>query len=110
MSNNFRSIENLTYWTTYLRTRDVLLTCHVLEIIFVLATIIIFTPNFFFCFFAIAGSPWEISVMTSGSIGPKVSVIGETVGLVPANHVATFQISAIGFKRNDIRVLVLSKY
>ena len=67
--------------------------------------------NIFFIlyFFLSTGSPWEISVMTSGSIGPKISVIGETVRLVPANHVAQFQISAIGFKRNDIRVLVLSK-
>lgn len=48
-------------------------------------------------------------VMTSGTIGPKMSVIGDKVQLVPADHVATFQIQAVGFKRNDIRASVLSK-
>ncbi len=68
----------------------------------------LFLSNFYVL--RVAGSPWEISVMTSGTVGPKMSVIGETVRLVPANHVAAFQISAIGFKRNDIRASVTSTF
>ncbi|KAL6958086.1 hypothetical protein U1Q18_051817 [Sarracenia purpurea var. burkii] len=56
-----------------------------------------------------SGSPWEISVMPSGTVGPKMSVIGEAVRLVPANHTASFQISAIGFRRSDLRATVMSK-
>ncbi|XP_065214935.1 filamin-A isoform X4 [Planococcus citri] len=56
----------------------------------------------------VIGSPWEISVMPSGTVGPKMSVIGEAVRLVPANHSASFQISAIGFRRSDLRATVMS--
>ena len=47
--------------------------------------------------------------MPSGTIGPQMSVIGEAVRLVPANHTASFQISAIGFRRSDLRATVMSK-
>lgn len=56
----------------------------------------------------VAGSPWEVSVTASGIIGPKISVIGDTIRLVPANQVAVFQIHAIGFKRNDVHASVSS--
>lgn len=60
-------------------------------------------------FLNFAGSPCEISVKSSGAIGPKMSVIGETVRLMPVNQVASFEISAVGFKRNDIRATVSSE-
>lgn len=60
-----------------------------------------------FCF---TESPRQLLVMTSGTVGPKMSVIGEKVRLVPANQVAEFQILAVGFKRNDIRACVLSTF
>jgi len=46
--------------------------------------------------------------MSGGSYSPKLSVLGDAVKLVPVDSVAIFQISAIGFHREDIQVNVLS--
>jgi len=46
--------------------------------------------------------------MSGGSYSPKLSVLGNAVKLVPVDSVAIFQISAIGFHREDIQVNVLS--
>lgn len=58
-----------------------------------------------------SGSPWQVAVMSGGLGGgsPKMSVIGEAVRLVPVDQVASFQISALGFLREDIRANVISK-
>lgn len=48
--------------------------------------------------------------MSGGAYSPKLSVIGDAVKLIPVDSVATFQISAIGFQRDDIQVNVLSKF
>lgn len=47
--------------------------------------------------------------MSGGSYSPKLSVLGDAVKLVPVDSVAIFQISAIGFHREDVQVNVLSK-
>lgn len=59
--------------------------------------------------FLFAGSPWEVTIMSGGSYSPKLSVLGDAVKLVPVDSVAIFQISAIGFHREDVQVNVLSK-
>lgn len=52
-----------------------------------------------------------MAVMSGSMSGvtPKMAVIGEAVKLVPVDHVASFQISALGFLREDIRANVISK-
>lgn len=47
--------------------------------------------------------------MSGGSYSPKLSVLSDAIKLIPVDSVATFQISAIGFHREDIQVNVLSK-
>ncbi|KAI5715644.1 hypothetical protein M8J77_019933 [Diaphorina citri] len=54
------------------------------------------------------GSPWSVAVMTGSGLGPKMSVIGESVRLVPVNQTSVFQISALGFHRDDIQATVIS--
>lgn len=55
------------------------------------------------------GSPWEVTIMSGGAYSPKLSVIGDAVKLIPVDSVALFQISAIGYHREDVQVNVLSK-
>lgn len=55
------------------------------------------------------GSPWEVTIMSGGSYSPKLSVLGDAVRLVPVDSIAIFQISAIGFHREDVQVNVLSE-
>lgn len=49
----------------------------------------------------------------SGGLGgggtPKMSVIGEAVRLVPVDQITSFQISALGFLREDVHANVISK-
>lgn len=47
--------------------------------------------------------------MSGGSYSPKLSILGDAVKLVPVDSVAIFQISAIGFHREDIQVNILSE-
>lgn len=47
--------------------------------------------------------------MSGGSYSPKLSVLSDTIKLIPVDSEAKFQISAIGFHREDIQVNVLSK-
>jgi len=42
--------------------------------------------------------------------GPKMSVLGDAVRLVAAGHPTAFELSALGFKRSDIDVHIVSKY
>lgn len=51
-----------------------------------------------------AGSPWQVGVMT----GPKMAVLGEAVRLVGAGTTAVFELSALGFSRDDIDVQIIS--
>ena len=53
-----------------------------------------------------AGSPWEVGIMPS----PKMSVVGDSVRLVPAGSPAVFELSALGFNSNEIQVQILSEY
>ncbi|XP_072156699.1 filamin-B isoform X2 [Bemisia tabaci] len=56
-------------------------------------------------------SPWKIMVMGRGpatSLGPKMSVIGEAIRLVAVDSLAYFQISAVGFHKEDIHASVIS--
>ncbi|XP_050433144.1 filamin-A isoform X2 [Adelges cooleyi] len=46
--------------------------------------------------------------MSGGGFSPKLSVIGDAVKLIPVDSVAIFQISAIGYHREDVQVNVLS--
>lgn len=48
--------------------------------------------------------------MSGGSYSPKLSVLGDAVKLIPVDSVAIFQISAVGFHREDLQVNVLSKF
>jgi len=57
------------------------------------------------CFFIIAGSPWQVGVMT----GSKMAVLGDAVRLVAAGTTAVFELSALGFSHNDIDVQIISK-
>lgn len=54
--------------------------------------------------FFIAGSPWQVGVMT----GPKMAVLGEAVRLVAAGTTAVFELSALGFSRDDIDIQIIS--
>jgi hypothetical protein len=47
--------------------------------------------------------------MSGGSYSPKLSILGDAVKLVPVDSVAIFQISAIGFHRDDVQVNILSE-
>lgn len=60
----------------------------------------------------ITGSPWQVAVMNGGvgGVAPKMAVIGEAVRLVPVDNVASFQVSALGFMREDVHANVISKY
>lgn len=61
---------------------------------------------------SVAGSPWQVAVMSGGLGGggtPKMSVIGEAVRLVPVDQITSFQISALGFLREDVHAHVISK-
>ncbi|KAJ8873544.1 hypothetical protein PR048_024362 [Dryococelus australis] len=51
-----------------------------------------------------SGSPWQVGVMAA----PKMSVVGEAVRLVAAGATATFELSALGFARDDIHVHIIS--
>ena len=55
--------------------------------------------------FLISGSPWRVGIMP----GPKMSVVGDSVRLVPAGSPASFELSALGFSSNDIDVQITSK-
>uniref|UniRef100_A0A1B6E957 Calponin-homology (CH) domain-containing protein n=2 Tax=Clastoptera arizonana TaxID=38151 RepID=A0A1B6E957_9HEMI len=59
---------------------------------------------------SVPGSPWQVTVMNGGvgSVAPKMAVIGEAVRLVPVDNVASFQISALGFLREDVHSNVIS--
>lgn len=41
---------------------------------------------------------------------PKMSVVGDTIRLVPAGSPAVFELSALGFTTNEIQVQILSEY
>lgn len=41
--------------------------------------------------------------------GPKMSVVGDSVRLVPAGSPALFELSALGFTSNEIDVQIISK-
>lgn len=64
----------------------------------------------FFDIYLFIGSPWEVTIMSGGSYSPKLSVLGDAVKLVPVDSVTIFQISAIGFHREDVQVNVLSEF
>lgn len=48
--------------------------------------------------------------MSGGSYSPKLSVLGDAIKLIPVDSLAIFQISAIGFHREDVQVNVLSEF
>nr|CAD7464311.1 unnamed protein product [Timema tahoe] len=50
------------------------------------------------------GSPWQVPVMT----GAKMAILGEAVRLVASGANATFELSAVGFSRDDIEVNIIS--
>ncbi|XP_071442492.1 filamin-C isoform X2 [Hetaerina americana] len=77
----------------------------------------------------VPGSPWKVGVMSSamaaspsiaqipspppappmvGSPLVKMAVVGEAVRLVPAGATAAFQLSALGFRREDVRATIAS--
>ena len=41
---------------------------------------------------------------------PKMSVIGDSIRLVPAGSPALFELSALGFNSNEIDVQIISTY
>lgn len=41
---------------------------------------------------------------------PKMSVIGDSIRLVPAGSPAFFELSALGFNSNEIDVQIISTY
>ncbi|XP_011501590.1 PREDICTED: filamin-A [Ceratosolen solmsi marchali] len=53
---------------------------------------------------AVSGSPWKVGIMPS----PKMSVVGDSVRLVPAGSPAVFELSALGFSSNEIQVQILT--
>lgn len=61
-----------------------------------------FSYNVLFC---ISGSPWRVGIMP----GPKMSVVGDSVRLVPAGSPALFELSALGFSSSEIDVQITSK-
>ncbi|XP_076685371.1 filamin-type immunoglobulin domains fbug isoform X2 [Andrena cerasifolii] len=52
----------------------------------------------------VPGSPWRVGVMPA----PKMSVIGDSVRLVPAGSPALFELSALGFSSNEIDVQIIT--
>lgn len=54
----------------------------------------------------VSGSPWRVGIMP----GPKMSVVGDSVRLVPAGSPALFKLSALGFTSKEIDVQILSEY
>ncbi|XP_046603545.1 filamin-A [Neodiprion virginianus] len=52
----------------------------------------------------VPGSPWRVGIMS----GPKMSVVGDSVRLVPAGSPALFELSALGFTSNEIDVQILT--
>ncbi|KAJ8683635.1 hypothetical protein QAD02_019427 [Eretmocerus hayati] len=52
----------------------------------------------------VPGSPWKVGIMPS----PKMSVVGDSVRLVPAGSPAIFELSALGFSSNEIQVQILT--
>ncbi|KAL7301856.1 hypothetical protein TKK_0005461 [Trichogramma kaykai] len=53
---------------------------------------------------AVPGSPWKVNIMPS----PKMSVLGDSVRLVPAGSPAVFELSALGFSSNEIQVQIIT--
>lgn len=47
--------------------------------------------------------------MSGGSYSSKLTVLGDAVKLIPVDSIATFQISAVGFHREDVQVNVISE-
>lgn len=54
----------------------------------------------------LTGSPWRVGIMPA----PKMSVIGDSIRLVPAGSPALFELSALGFSNNEIDVQIISMY
>ncbi|XP_008544602.1 filamin-A [Microplitis demolitor] len=52
----------------------------------------------------VPGSPWRVNVMP----GPKMSVLGDSVRLVPAGSPALFELSALGFTSKEIDVQIIT--
>nr|XP_033193689.1 filamin-B isoform X2 [Bombus vancouverensis nearcticus] len=52
----------------------------------------------------VPGSPWRVGIMPA----PKMSVIGDSIRLVPAGSPALFELSALGFNSNEIDVQIIT--
>ncbi|XP_026826378.1 filamin-A isoform X2 [Ooceraea biroi] len=52
----------------------------------------------------IPGSPWRVGIMPV----PKMSVIGDSIRLVPAGSPAVFELSALGFNISEIDVQIIT--
>ncbi|XP_017765388.1 PREDICTED: filamin-A isoform X1 [Eufriesea mexicana] len=52
----------------------------------------------------VPGSPWRVGIMPA----PKMSVIGDSIRLVPAGSPALFELSALGFSNNEIDVQIIT--
>ncbi|KMQ96133.1 filamin-a-like isoform x1 protein, partial [Lasius niger] len=52
----------------------------------------------------IPGSPWRVGIMPA----PKMSVIGDSIRLVPAGSPALFELSALGFSSSEIDVKIIT--
>ncbi|KAK0179966.1 hypothetical protein PV327_005658 [Microctonus hyperodae] len=52
----------------------------------------------------VPGSPWRVGIMP----GPKMSVLGDSVRLVPAGSPALFELSALGFTSKEIDVQIIT--
>ncbi|KAG6796011.1 filamin-A [Apis mellifera caucasica] len=52
----------------------------------------------------VPGSPWRVGIMPV----PKMSVIGDSIRLVPAGSPAFFELSALGFNSNEIDVQIIT--
>ncbi|XP_014471326.1 PREDICTED: filamin-A isoform X4 [Dinoponera quadriceps] len=52
----------------------------------------------------IPGSPWRVGIMPA----PKMSVIGDSIRLVPAGSPALFELSALGFRSSEIDVQIIT--
>ncbi|KAG7199467.1 hypothetical protein KM043_014093 [Ampulex compressa] len=52
----------------------------------------------------VPGSPWRVGIMP----GPKMSVIGDSIRLVPAGSPALFELSALGFSSSEIDVQIIT--
>ncbi|XP_076753150.1 filamin-type immunoglobulin domains fbug isoform X1 [Xylocopa sonorina] len=52
----------------------------------------------------VPGSPWRVSIMPA----PKMSVIGDSIRLVPAGSPAVFELSALGFNSSEIDVQIIT--